>query len=206
MLDGLVERGYNAVRIDAIPNHVATGPDGKVTEHVHFPRYDKDRVMWGNEYPTTVNPRRALKEFIPRCLDRGLKIGLSTWFAGPGTERITGLDGLVRAWDETLHFLKDNDLLHNIYYVDLLNEYPLWNGFGWLRSQMDGDIKARSEKAKAERVYESTEKVVDYNNASSRRIYTSFANDAMRRLQPRHADLGGTSNPKLLATTYLRRS
>ena len=65
VLDGLVERGYNAVRIDAFPNHVAAGPDGKVTERVHFPRYDKDRVMWGNEYPTTVNPRRVLKEFIP---------------------------------------------------------------------------------------------------------------------------------------------
>ena len=61
VLDGLVERGYNAVRIDAFPNHVAAGPDGKVTEHVHFPRYDKDRVMWGNEYPTTINPRRALR-------------------------------------------------------------------------------------------------------------------------------------------------
>lgn len=32
VLDGIVERGYNAVRIDAFPNHVAAGTDGKVTE------------------------------------------------------------------------------------------------------------------------------------------------------------------------------
>ena len=28
----------------------------------------------------------------------------------------------MRVWDQTLGFLKDNDLLHNIYYVDLLND------------------------------------------------------------------------------------
>ena len=189
VLDGLVERGYNAVRIDAFPNHVAAGPDGKVTERVLFPRYDKDRVIWGNPFPTTVEPRRALKEFIPRCLDRGLLIGLSTWFVGPGTERIAGLDGLVRVWDETLRFLKDNDLLHNIYYVDLLNEYPLFNGFQWLRDHMDGDIKARGEKAKNERVYEWKEKAGNYNSDASRRIYTGFANDAIDRLKKNWPEL-----------------
>jgi hypothetical protein len=154
VLDGLVERGYNAIRFDVFPPLVATGLDGRVNDSHHFPKSGKKPVMWGNQFPTTLHPRQALKEFIPRCLDRGLLLGLSTWFFGPGNdpkranqlvENVQGLNGFVRVWDETLRFLKDNDLLHNIYYVDLLNEYPLFSGFKWLRGQMDGDIEARGE-------------------------------------------------------------
>lgn len=188
VLDELVERGYNAVRIDAFPNLVAAGTDGKVTERYDLAPYSQTRVMWGNPVPTTIEPRRALKEFIPRCVDRGILIGLSSWFVGPD-RGITGPDGLVRVWDETLRFMKDNDLLHNIYYVDLLNEYPLWNGFQWLRDQMDGDIKTRGEKAKAEKVNDWKEEVGNYGNANSRRIYTDFANDAINRLQKNWPDL-----------------
>ncbi|MFA6563445.1 MAG: cellulase-like family protein [Verrucomicrobiia bacterium] len=192
VLDGLVERGYNAIRFDVFPPLVATGSDGRVNDSHHFPKSGKKPVMWGNQFPTTLHPRQALKEFIPRCLDRGLLLGLSTWFFGPGNdpkrvnqlvENVQGLDGFVRVWDETLRFLKDNDLLHNIYYVDLLNEYPLFSGFKWLRGQMDDDIKVRGEKAKADGVHEWKEKVGNYNNEVSRKFYTGFANDAITRLQ-----------------------
>ena len=189
VLDELVERGYNAVRIDAFPNLVAAGADGKVTERFQLAPYDtKNRVIWGNPVPTTVEPRRALKEFMTRCVDRGLLIGLSTWFVGPD-RGISGLDGLVRVWDETLRFMQHNDLLHNIYYVDLLNEYPLFNGFSWLRTRMEGDIQARSEKAKAEGVHEWKQKAGDYNSEASRNIYTGFANDAIDRLRKNWPDL-----------------
>jgi hypothetical protein len=53
-----------------------------------------------------IQPRRALKEFIPRCLDRGVLLGLSTWFFGSGVERVEAVDGFVRVWDKTLGFLK----------------------------------------------------------------------------------------------------
>ncbi len=72
----------------------------------------------GGQYSTTIQPRRALKEFIPRCLERGLLLGLSTWFFGPGVDRVVGADGFVRVWDQTLEFLKENDLLHNIWELD----------------------------------------------------------------------------------------
>lgn len=184
VLDGLVERGYNAIRLDAFPALIAAEP-----ETFHFPRNSKRPQMWGNQFSTTTNPRKALKEFIPRCLDRGILLGLSTWFFGPGVEKVTGLDGFVRVWDKTLRFLKENDLLHNIYYVDLLNEYPLFSGFKWLRDQMDGDIKTRGEKAKAEGVHEWKEKAGNYNNAASRHFYTGFADDAISRLQKNWPDL-----------------
>jgi hypothetical protein len=189
VLDDLVKRGYNAVRFDVFPHLVGSAPDGRVSDTYHFPKSGWKPVMWGNQYSTTVNPRRALKEFIPRCLDRGLHLGLSTWFLGPGVERFEGLDSLVRLWDETLDFLKDNDLLHNIYYVDLLNEYPLFHGFSWLRNQMDSDIKSRTEKARTEGAHEWKEKAGDYNNAASRNLYVGFANDALARMQAKWPEL-----------------
>lgn len=189
VLDELVERGYNAIRLDVFPALVATGADGVLTESFHFPHDSKRPQMWGNQHSTTIHPRRALKEFIPRCIERGILLGLSTWFFGPSVEKVTGLDGFVRVWDETLRFLKDNDLLHNIYYVDLLNEYPLFSGFQWLRGQMDGDINVRAGKAKEDGVHVWQEKAGEYNSDASRGFYTSFANEAISRLQKNWPDL-----------------
>jgi hypothetical protein len=192
VLDGLVERGYNAIRFDVFPPLVATGPDGRINDSHHFPQGSGWKpVAWGNQFTTTLHPRQALKEFIPRCLDRGLRLAFSTWFQEPGTVKVEGLDGLVRVWDETLAFLKDNDLLHNIYYVDLLNEYPLYSGFAssWLCKQMDQGIETRRERAKAEGVHEWNEKVGRYNDPASRKFYVGFANDAIARLQAKWPDL-----------------
>ena len=60
-------------------------------------------------------------------------------------EKISFLEegGLLRAWDETLSFLKTNRLLDNVIYVDLLNEYPNWHGYDWFKNEMNtrSDIK-----------------------------------------------------------------
>ena len=189
VLDELVARGYNAIRFDVFPALVATGPDGTVNDSHLFPRDSKKPVMWGNQYPTTIHPRQALKEFIPLCLDRNIHLGLSTWFFGPGVEKVEGLDGFVRVWDETLRFLKDNNLLHNIYYVDLLNEYPLFSGFKWLRNQMDNRINVRTGNVPVNEVHEWKEKAGDYNDPASREFYTGFANNAIARLQAKWPEL-----------------
>lgn len=189
VLDGLVQRGYNAVRIDAFPLLVAPDAEGRVVESFAFPKADWKPAMWGNQYSTTIQPRKALKEFIPRCLDRGLLLALSTWFDGPGAGQVAGVDGLVRLWDATLTFLKENDLLHQIYYVDLLNEYPLFNGFSWIRDQMDQGIGQRKEKAQAGGVHEWKEKAGDYNSPASRAFYTQFANEAITRLSAKWPEL-----------------
>jgi hypothetical protein len=84
-------------------------------------------------------PREALQEFLPICEKYGIRVGLATWFLPHGV----GLDihneegGLYRAWDETLDFLKTTDLLNNVIYVDLLNEYPLWHGYDWLKNELN---------------------------------------------------------------------
>jgi len=111
-------------------------------------------------------------------------LGLSTWFFGPGVDRVVGVDGFVRVWDQTLEFLKENDLLHNIYYVDLLNEYPLFHGFSWLTRKMDRGLKEQEEKARTIGVHEWKARPGEYNDEASRAFYTGFATEVLARLRP----------------------
>ena len=99
VLDELVERGYNAIRLDVFPHLVAKTSKGEVIDRFKFSG-GKRPVMWGAQHDTWVDPRQALREFIPKCLQRGILLGLSTWFSGPGD--IQGEDEFVRVWDETL--------------------------------------------------------------------------------------------------------
>ena len=58
VLDELVERGYNAMRIDVFPALVAAGPDGTVVEEFYFPKSDWKPAMWGNNCSMKARPRR----------------------------------------------------------------------------------------------------------------------------------------------------
>jgi len=142
-LDGLAERGYNAIRIDAMPHLVAPNGEGKIVEECYFPRETWVPALWGNEYSVRVQPREALLEFLPKCHRRGFHVGLATWFTSP-LKRFTTEDGLFRAWDGTLQFLQRNNLLKRVLYVDVLNEYPNVHGFDWLKDE----LKQRSEARK----------------------------------------------------------
>ena len=127
VLEALVERGYNAIRMDAMPQFVATNSAGKIEDEFRNIKDGWKPSLWGNDYTMTFRPREALLEFLPKCKKYGIKVGLATWFMRHGTTRTDIFieeGGLLRAWDETLAFLKSNDLLNNVMYVDLLNEYP----------------------------------------------------------------------------------
>ncbi|MHB8962590.1 MAG: cellulase-like family protein [Saccharofermentanales bacterium] len=143
-LDELIERGYNAVRIDAFPHLVAKDLYGDVEEDFvkkagnegahHF-----GFSLWGRKWTVGISPRRSLVEFIKKCEARGVWVGLSTWMTDveeKRCEQVQEAQGLLRIWDETLEFLRENDCLGNIIYVDLLNEYPLWNGYTWLTTSL----------------------------------------------------------------------
>ncbi len=140
VLEGLAERGYDSIRIDAMPQFVAADSDGKIQEEFRAEKKDWRPPLWGNDISMSFRPRDALLEFLPKCKKYGIKVGLATWFLPHGTER-TGIfseeGGLFRAWKETIDFLDKNQLLdNNILYVDLLNEYPDVHGFDWLKNQI----------------------------------------------------------------------
>jgi len=127
VLDELVERGYDCVRIDAFPHLVADGPDGRRIERftvlpqpAHF--------MWGNHEPVLVEPRAGLVEFARKARDRGVRLGLSTWFNDDSAHRaasVVTVDDYARIWGETLALLDGEGLLDSVLWVDLCNEWPL---------------------------------------------------------------------------------
>jgi hypothetical protein len=139
-LDELVERGYNAVRIDVFPEHLAL-PGRNIPEELTFAGEGK-KTCWGNEKPITVNPRKELVLFLKACEKRHIYVELSTWFLGaksvggkiPGASA-GGEQGFIRVWEETIDFLEKQGLMGHILFIDLCNEYPNWHGFGWLRQE-----------------------------------------------------------------------
>lgn len=140
VLDALVDRGYNAVRIEAFPHFVAADRTGQVIEEFYIARRGWSCPTWGMAFSGPIRPRAALIEFLMKCRARGVRVSLSSWFQDHGAHArsrvFEGIDGFVRAWDETLAFIDEHGLLQDILYVDLLNEYPLWHEFTWFKDQM----------------------------------------------------------------------
>ena len=128
-LDELVERGYDAVRIDAYPHLVAADPS---KSWLLKPVWDTQD--WGAPAPVRVRILPELHRFIAKCRDRGVKIGLSTWFREDEDNvrlKIGGPAGLAEVWNTTLAGIKRAGLLDTILYVDLCNEWPgpVWAPF-----------------------------------------------------------------------------
>lgn len=140
-LDELVERGYNAIRIDAFPHLVAADSQGRVSDS--FLRVLGEGALyepWRNQWSVYLSPRAGLLEFLPKCRERGVRVGLSTWYPDVANERhcdARGVDGFVRVWDETLQFLDEHGLADDLLYVDLLNEYPFAHNFQWLKNELE---------------------------------------------------------------------
>ena len=140
VLGDLAARGYDAIRIDAMPQFIASDTDGQITHAFRSVKTDWTPSLWGNDYTMTFNPREALLEFLPICQKYEIKVGLASWFLRHGISRediFMEEGGLLRAWEETLYFLDKNNLLDNVIYVDLLNEYPNWHGYDWFKNEMN---------------------------------------------------------------------
>jgi hypothetical protein len=122
-LDELKARGYDSVRIDAYPHFVHWGAD-KTWELL--PQWNQQD--WGSPARCRVRVQPALNEFIRKCGDRGLTVGLSTWFredTGDTRMKIRSGEEHGRVWVTTLDSIAADGLLQHVLYVDLCNEFPL---------------------------------------------------------------------------------
>jgi len=127
VLDELAERGYNCIRIDSFPHLVARGPDGEVVKQFTI-LPQSSSFMWGNHRPVQVEPRSALVEFIGKAADRGIYVGLSSWYNHDTLGRVHMIqspEDYARIWLETLDLLSDAGLHGRIVWVDICNEFPL---------------------------------------------------------------------------------
>ena len=135
-LDGLLERGYNAVRIDAYPHLVAADPKRTWRLKPAWTIHD-----WGACGLVDVQVQPHLNEFIAKCRQRGIAVGLSTWFRedlGNQRQLIATPEIHARVWFETLRSIEEAGLLDAVIYVDLCNEWPWWGTFF-------GEEKARAD-------------------------------------------------------------
>ena len=201
ILQGLAERGYNAIRMDAMPQFVAADTDGTVKDEFRSQYNSWKPALWGNQYSMSFRPREALLEFLPKCEKYGIKVGLASWFMRHGTDRsqiFNEKDAVYRAWDETLSFLKSNDLLKNVMYVDLLNEYPYWHGYDWLKNELNrrSDVEnARLNNPDANIPdavlddQEQDESETMHDTPSEIEFYKHFANDLLTRLKAGYPEL-----------------
>jgi hypothetical protein len=122
-LKELRQRGYDAVRIDAYPHLVAAAPEKtwELLPQWHF-------QDWGAASRCRVQVQPSLNQFIGRCREHGVKVGLSTWFRqdlGDTRMKIDGPAALGAVWKATLDSIAAAGLLDSVLYVDLCNEFPL---------------------------------------------------------------------------------
>jgi len=126
VLNEITERGYNAVRIDAYPHLIAENPN---REYTLLPVWNTQ--MWGSPDINKVMVQPYLNNFISKCRDRDIKVGLSSWYRQDTDMILMKIDGpekMAENWIKTLDSIGRDGLLDTILYVDLCNEWPgdLW--------------------------------------------------------------------------------
>jgi hypothetical protein len=121
-LDELCERGYNAVRIDPFPHLLGADPH---KEWTLWPEWNTQ--CWGSPDVNRVVLLPALFEFIGKCKQRGVMVGLSTWYRKDDADtrmKITGPEVMAESWVKTLDLIRQAGLIDSIFYTDLCNEWP----------------------------------------------------------------------------------
>jgi hypothetical protein len=122
-LDELVARGYDSVRIDAYPHLLAADPHAEYRLIPVWTQHD-----WGSPYALTVRVHDALMEFLGKCKERGIGVGLSSWFRQDTFNhrmRIRTPQDHAAIWRRTLELIDAAGLLDTIIYLDFCNEWPI---------------------------------------------------------------------------------
>ena len=121
-LDDLVVRGYDAVRIDPFPHLLAADPHETWTI---WPEWNTQ--LWGSPDVNRIVVLPALFDFLGKCRERGIMVGLSTWYRKDDADTrmtITGPEVMAANWIKTLDLIVEAGHIDSILYTDLCNEWP----------------------------------------------------------------------------------
>ena len=125
-LGELVERGYDAIRIDAFPHLVYNDPEKEYLIMPHWSVQD-----WGSPEINRVAVQPNLNLFLEKCREYGVRVGLSSWFRKDEDNlqmKLNTARKLGEAWLAVLRSIDAGGVLDTIFYVDLCNE---WTGDAW---------------------------------------------------------------------------
>jgi len=114
-LDELVERGYNAVRIDAFPHLVAEDPHREWTLNEVW-----SIQTWGSPDINRVRVQPGLNTFLAKCRQRDVKVGLSSWFRDDLEHtrmKILSAQQMGECWIKTLESIAQGDSDSSIFCV-----------------------------------------------------------------------------------------
>jgi hypothetical protein len=138
-LSQLKDRGYNAIRMDAFPHLIHKDPYKEYLINPHW-----NTQCWGSPAVNKIQIQPFFIEFIHKCKQYDIKIGLSTWWRMDKDESyniIKSPDKLAEVWISVLDLIHQHGLLDQIVFVDFSNEWPLkvWTPFnhriGWWDTQ-----------------------------------------------------------------------
>lgn len=123
--DELLERGFNTVRIDALPFVIhdlqCKGRSDYLVKKNPFRSWGLSTIDHIHEMPD------ELIEFMTITQKKGIYVILSSWGVDSGA--YTTRDKFYEAWEFTLNVLKERDLLGHVLFVDLDQEFPNFSPF-----------------------------------------------------------------------------
>lgn len=125
-LSELVDRGYDAIRIDAFPHLIDQNPERAYLLLPHWSVQD-----WGSPAINRVQVQPNLNKFLEKCREYGVRVGLSSWFRKDEEDlrmKLNTPEKLGAAWLSVLKSIEEGGVLDTIFYVDLCNE---WTGPAW---------------------------------------------------------------------------
>lgn len=130
--DELVARGFNTVRIDAFP--LVIGALKSDDETITIPGNPLANWGWSvQDRPHAIVPE--LVEFMSAMKQRGISVILSSWgkdckeYPDRKLALAKDRDGFRKCWERVLDILGSQDLLDQVLYVDLDQEFPFFSPF-----------------------------------------------------------------------------
>ena len=135
VLDETVERGYNTLRLDPMPQYIDLDCPAQVFEQAG--RASPHLMPWGAAEDVKGPLGAWLIEFMEKVLDRNLHYTLSCWWScggigafKPRRTPVTHADA-AEIWVEMLHAWKRRFGFEGLVYLDVANEVPYFlPGFG----------------------------------------------------------------------------
>jgi hypothetical protein len=126
VLDEAIERGYNTLRLDPLPQLLDLSHPEKVFS---WPKPQVPYLPWGRDRALEAPVAEWLIEFMEKLLRRGLHYTLSAWWSSSSEDGSVVIGNHLQGaelWRKMLDDWKRRFGFEGLVYVDLVNEIPFF--------------------------------------------------------------------------------